>query len=100
MDGKRFEEELCSVITELRIERNLKQAVLANVLGITVHGYANLERGRTRISIRLLECLANFYEIPINRICQMAELSQGPSGILAGTKQVPGSHQVRKPAKR
>lgn len=42
-----------------REQQNLTQEQMANQLGLSTNGYANLERGETRLNVERLEQIAN-----------------------------------------
>lgn len=65
-DLTKEEEHVLYVMKELRLEDNVKQHVLAKVLGLqTGGGYSAIECGKTKMTIRQLSLLADFYEVSI-----------------------------------
>ncbi len=53
-------------IREVRRSKNVKQAVIANALGITVQAYSMKERGRRPITTVELELIAAVLDVPVS----------------------------------
>ncbi|MBD8005371.1 helix-turn-helix domain-containing protein [Bacillus norwichensis] len=53
-------------IREVRRSKNVKQAVIANALGITVQAYSMKERGRRPITTVELEMIAAVLDVPVS----------------------------------
>lgn len=51
----------------IRLDNGLTQEDVAKWLGITRSAYCSYEIGRRKMSIQMLEKLANFYHVPIGR---------------------------------
>ncbi len=45
----------------MRLKNGYKQQYVADMIGISQGHYADMEAGRNRISIDMLECFAQFY---------------------------------------
>ena len=52
-------------LKELRLERNLTQKQLAELLGTTNSAVCDWERGRTQPDLQMLVCLARVLEVTI-----------------------------------
>lgn len=50
----------------MRLDNNLTQADVAKMLGITRSSYCSYEIGRRKMSIKMLEKLAQYYRVPIS----------------------------------
>lgn len=57
--------KLGNIIKKHRIERNLSQAQVCELIGISDSHYSNLELGKAKCSIEILIKLCNFYHLPI-----------------------------------
>ncbi|GIN99051.1 hypothetical protein J6TS1_49210 [Siminovitchia terrae] len=53
-------------VREIRRSKNVKQAVIANTLGITVQAYSMKERGRRPITTVELESIAAVLDVPVS----------------------------------
>ncbi|GIN93820.1 hypothetical protein J22TS1_48710 [Siminovitchia terrae] len=53
-------------VREIRRSKNVKQAVIANTLGITVQAYSMKERGRRPITTVELELIAAVLDVPVS----------------------------------
>ena len=51
-------------LKELRSEKNLSQAALANLVGISRTAYSNYEQGIREPSIDIIILLCNFFDVP------------------------------------
>ena len=51
-----------------REKQNLTQEQMANELGLSTNGYANLERGETRLSVDRLEKIANIFGVDVTEL--------------------------------
>lgn len=52
----------------IREKQNLTQEQMANELGLSTNGYANLERGETRLSVDRLEQIANIFGVDVTEL--------------------------------
>lgn len=52
----------------IREKQNLTQEQMANELGLSTNGYANLERGDTRLSVDRLEKIANIFGVDVTEL--------------------------------
>ncbi|MPW84843.1 helix-turn-helix domain-containing protein [Moraxella catarrhalis] len=52
----------------IREKQNLTQEQMANELGLSTNGYANLERSETRLSVDRLEQIANIFGVGITEL--------------------------------
>lgn len=57
----------------LRLEHNLAQKDIANLLGVTNTYYGQCERGNRSISLKLAQKAADFYNVPISKIYEEEE---------------------------
>ncbi|MPW50470.1 XRE family transcriptional regulator [Moraxella catarrhalis] len=57
-------EKICFI----REKQNLTQEQMANELGLSTNGYANLERSETRLSVDRLEQIANIFGVDITEL--------------------------------
>ncbi|EGE21779.1 XRE family transcriptional regulator [Moraxella catarrhalis] len=57
-------EKICFI----REKQNLTQEQMANELGLSTNGYANLERSETRLSVDRLEQIANIFGVGITEL--------------------------------
>lgn len=73
-------------IRELRENKNLTQADVAEKLDLSVAGYAKIERGITEVTIPRLEQLANIFEV------DMTELLPQKIGMIIQNNQNTNSH--------
>lgn len=55
-------------IRYIREKHNLTQEQMANELGLSTNGYANLERGETRLSVDRLEKIANIFGVDVTEL--------------------------------
>ena len=55
-------------IRYIREKQNLTQEQMANELGLSTNGYANLERGETRLSVDRLEKIANIFGVDVTEL--------------------------------
>lgn len=51
-----------------REKQNLTQEQMANELGLSTNGYANLERGETRLSVDRLEEIAHIFGVDVTEL--------------------------------
>lgn len=51
-----------------REQQNLTQEQMANQLGLSTNGYANLERGETRLNVERLEQIANVLGVDVTEL--------------------------------
>jgi len=61
------------IIQEKRKENGLKQEYMACMLKITTHSYANIERGRTDISITKLIAISVLLNIKAHVLIKLTE---------------------------
>lgn len=57
-------EKICFI----REKQNLTQEQMANELGLSTNGYANLERSETRLSVDRLEQIANIFGVDVTEL--------------------------------
>ena len=62
-------------IRNLREDRDLTQAYVANILGVGQRTYADYELGKTRIPVDSLIRLAELYNVDMNYICGLTKRS-------------------------
>lgn len=62
-------EKICFI----REKQNLTQEQMANELGLSTNGYANLERSETRLSVDRLEQIANIFGVDITELMNSDE---------------------------
>lgn len=55
----------------LRIEKGLNQENLAKILGLSVSGYAKIERGETKVSLTRVEQIAQVLKIDISTLLEL-----------------------------
>lgn len=65
--------ELNEKIKRIRLERRLKQDVVANELNITQSYYSHMERATRGISLDIIERLAIFYNLTIEEVIHYGE---------------------------
>jgi len=65
--------EIGLVIRIIRQQKLLKQEFVAYKLGITVHAYANIERGRSDINSNRLLDISKILEVKSSQIISLAE---------------------------
>ena len=56
----------------LRKEKGLKQEDLADMLGIIRGAYSHYENGRTKPTLEGLRILADYYEVPLEKLARLA----------------------------
>ena len=61
-------------LRELREDRDMTQAFIANVLGIGQKTYSDYELGKTRIPLDSIITLARFYDVDLNYICGISDV--------------------------
>ena len=65
-----------SRIKELRIERKLTQQDLANLLNIHQTSYSKFEILNTNIPIEILNELSNFYNVSLDYLLKLSDISE------------------------
>lgn len=60
----RIKEKICERIRELRVDRDIKQLVIAKYLGVNQNTYSQYENGRRGISPEMIVKLAQYYDVP------------------------------------
>ena len=65
-----------SRLRELRKEKNMTQAELANIIGLTQHGYSQIETGRKRISSDFVIKLCELYNVNAEYLLNLTEQRQ------------------------
>jgi len=51
------------LLRKIRMERNLSQADVAEILGMSQQGYSHIENGRAQLSIEKLIVLSDYYKV-------------------------------------
>jgi transcriptional regulator with XRE-family HTH domain len=57
--------DIYTVLRRIRVEKGLSQQNLADDLGLSLTGYAKIERGETELTISRLEQLSKYYQMNI-----------------------------------
>jgi transcriptional regulator with XRE-family HTH domain len=57
--------KLQEILRQIRLENNLSQENLAADLGLSITGYAKIERGETDVNYSRLEKIAQYYKINV-----------------------------------
>jgi Predicted transcriptional regulators len=57
-----------NVLRELREENNLKQRLLAKLIGVSLSSYNKKENGEVRFSLKEAKIIAEYFEKPIEDI--------------------------------
>ncbi|MEG1677333.1 MAG: helix-turn-helix transcriptional regulator [Clostridia bacterium] len=63
----------CEIMRNVREALHLSQQDVALILGTTQQGYSRYESGTTRLPIRHLIALCNFYQISSDRLLGIAQ---------------------------
>lgn len=63
---------------DLRVDRDLKQEDVANVLQITKQAYGNYENGKRQLPIEALYTLCRFYDVSADYILGLPETLKYP----------------------
>lgn len=66
-------DQLRQNIRDLREDKHLTQAVMAEKLGMSETGYAKIERGETAIKVERLQQIANVLEVNIAELLPLGE---------------------------
>lgn len=66
-------------LTNLRIDRDIRQAEVAEVLGIKQSAYSKYEKRRTKMQIEDLIKLCAFYQVSADYILGLSEI-ESPKG--------------------
>lgn len=66
-------------LTNLRIDRDIRQAEVAEVLGIKQSAYSKYEKRRTKMQIEDLMKLCAFYQVSADYILGLSE-TESPKG--------------------
>ncbi|WIV12155.1 helix-turn-helix transcriptional regulator [Proteiniborus sp. MB09-C3] len=53
-------------IKTLRIERNIKQSELGEIVGLTYTAISDIERGRRTTTMEKLDALADYFEVSVD----------------------------------
>jgi len=62
-------------IRELREDRDLSQAVIADLLHIGQKTYSDYELGKTRIPLERAIILAEYYDVSMDYICGVSKIA-------------------------
>jgi transcriptional regulator with XRE-family HTH domain len=63
-----LEQAIGRILRKMRIDRNLKQVEVAVATNFGARSIRTMEHGRQSMTIRSLDALAMFYELPIEEI--------------------------------
>lgn len=56
-------------LREIRLKKNLSQEYIALELGISQKAYSDLENGKTSLSFKKMETIANILQTPVGDLC-------------------------------
>lgn len=65
-----------SRIKDLREDKDLKQVVIANYLGIRQNSYSQIEKGINNLQVDHLIKLADFYNVSVDYILGLTDISK------------------------
>lgn len=99
---KNFNYELdYSRIKELRLENNLSQIDIANILNINQSTYSKFELIKSNITIEKLNDLSNFYNVSLDYLLKLTDNKNKPIKKVSLNKEVVGANlkKIRKEKK-
>ncbi len=69
------------IIRELREDRDLKQIVVANRIGISQQQYSRYENGKSQIPLETLPILADYYGVSTDYLMGRKGIANGDPGL-------------------
>lgn len=79
---KKHNEEIALKLKQARINANMTQRMVADMLGMTYQAISNYERGKTKVECYILIKLCKIYNISITDILSDISLNQGIESLI------------------
>jgi transcriptional regulator with XRE-family HTH domain len=73
-------EKFCSRLRIMRLEKELSQENIAEMLGMSAHGYAKIERGETEVTLVRVEQISKMLQVEVGSLLEISNNSYNNNG--------------------